>query len=72
MHHPLQLARPDWDSVFCEEPAQATASRHKAIEFALSHQATVFTTHFAGSSAGKIRQDAHRPELAATLRRKTR
>ncbi|ADW72589.1 MULTISPECIES: MBL fold metallo-hydrolase [Rahnella] len=58
MHHPLQLARPDWDSVFCEEPAQATASRHKAIEFALSHQATVFTTHFAGSSAGKIRQDA--------------
>src|SRR5699024_3871015 len=32
MHHPLQLVRPDWNSVFCEWQDEARASRRWVLE----------------------------------------
>lgn len=59
MHHPLQVTHPHWCSVFCEAPEQARQSRMWAIEFALQKQAMIFTTHFAGSSVGRLVKQAN-------------
>lgn len=56
MHHPLQLRRPEWHSVYCEDMERSVASRRWAIEFALKNDAAVFTTHFPGSSAGRLKE----------------
>lgn len=54
LHHPVQATRPDWNSVFCEFPEAAAKSRHRALDLAAKTGATVFTTHFAESSAGHV------------------
>jgi hypothetical protein len=57
MHHPLQFVRPDWNSVFCEFPEAARKSRHRVMNHAAETNALVFTTHFAGSSAGRVSRE---------------
>jgi glyoxylase-like metal-dependent hydrolase (beta-lactamase superfamily II) len=54
MHHPLQIVRPDWNSVFCEFHDEARASRRWALEHAAERNRLFFTTHFAESSAGRV------------------
>lgn len=54
LHSPLQVALPEWNSVFCEFPQQALHSRQQALALAEKQQALVFTTHFPGSSAGRV------------------
>ena len=54
MHQPLQVFRPDWNTTFCEHPEQARASRRWLLEHAAERGATVFTAHFANSSAGRV------------------
>ncbi|OZI64553.1 MBL fold metallo-hydrolase [Bordetella genomosp. 4] len=54
MHHPLQVIRPDWNSVFCEWQDEARASRRWALEYAAERQLLFFTPHFAESSAGYV------------------
>ncbi|MBP2299765.1 MBL fold metallo-hydrolase [Azospirillum picis] len=58
MHQPLQVVRPDWNSRFCEDARQACASRRWLLESAAERQATVFTAHFAASSAGTVTSGA--------------
>ncbi|WP_315756712.1 MULTISPECIES: MBL fold metallo-hydrolase [unclassified Bradyrhizobium] len=60
MHHPLQVARPDWNSVYCEFPDAARTSRRWAMNHAAETGSLVFTTHFAESSAGRISRDGDR------------
>ncbi|WP_316176373.1 MULTISPECIES: MBL fold metallo-hydrolase [unclassified Bradyrhizobium] len=60
MHHPLQVARPDWNSVYCEFPDAARSSRQWALNHAAETGSLVFTTHFAESSAGRISRDDDR------------
>lgn len=60
MHHPLQFAYPDWNSVYCEFPDAAVKSRRWAMAHAADTDALVFTTHFAESSAGRISRDGAR------------
>jgi len=60
MHHPLQVARPDWNSVYCEFPEAARTSRRWAIDHAVETGSLVFTTHFAESSVGRIGRDGDR------------
>ncbi len=55
MHSPIQFAVPTWNSVFCEFPDAATRSRAWAVAHASASHVTVFTTHFAESSVGKVR-----------------
>ncbi|MEH2492739.1 MBL fold metallo-hydrolase [Bradyrhizobium sp. AZCC 2230] len=52
MHQPLQVFRPDWNSAFCEDPTRARASRRWLLEHAADTGSTIFTAHFANSSAG--------------------
>ncbi|MGC2776672.1 MAG: MBL fold metallo-hydrolase [Bradyrhizobium sp.] len=60
MHHPLQVARPDWNSVYCEFPEAAQRSRRWAMDHAAETGSLVFTTHFAESSVGRISRDGDR------------
>lgn len=54
MHHPLQVHEPGLTSCFCEFPEASLASRLWALEQAAERGATVFTTHFAETSAGRV------------------
>ena len=58
VHHPIQVDRPDWSSSFCADRSQAALSRRRIFEYAADHEAQVFTSHFAGSSTGRITRDA--------------
>ncbi len=59
MHHPVQVAQPDWNSVFCEFSEDARRARHWALDYAAEHRALYFSSHFAGSSAGTIERGPH-------------
>ena len=61
-HHPVQLAADScsWNSGFCEFPNAARSSRRKALDLAADTGALVFTTHFAGTSVGRVRRDGDR------------
>lgn len=54
MHHPLQVVRPDWNSVFCEWLEDARASRRWVLELAAERNLLLFTPHFAETSAGYV------------------
>jgi len=53
-HHPIQVYRPAWSSVFCADKHRATVSRRWVLDRAVETGATVFTPHFAGTSAGVV------------------
>ncbi len=54
MHHPLQVYEPDLTSRYCEFPQAGLGSRLWALEQAADRAATVFTSHFAETSAGRV------------------
>jgi glyoxylase-like metal-dependent hydrolase (beta-lactamase superfamily II) len=54
MHQPLQVYRPHWNSTFCDNADAARASRLWLLEHAAEQNSTVFTAHFANSSAGRV------------------
>lgn len=56
MHHPLQVLHPEVNSRFCEFLSAAAESRQHMMAYALEHDALVFTSHFAGSSVGRLRR----------------
>lgn len=58
MHHPIQVYRPDWSSVFSEAPERGRASREWALNHAANTGTLVFSSHFPGSSAGRVRRTA--------------
>lgn len=57
LHHPVQVTHPQWNSIYCEFPDAAVIARRRALDLAADSGATVFTTHFAESSAGHVRRD---------------
>lgn len=60
MHHPLQVYEPALNSCFCEFPEAALRSRAFVLEDAAESGATVFTTHFAQSSVGRLKRTGGR------------
>ncbi|MGI4855907.1 MAG: MBL fold metallo-hydrolase [Janthinobacterium lividum] len=58
MHHPVQVAQPGWNSVFCEFQDDARTSRLWALNHAADHRATFFSSHFPGTSAGAVERTA--------------
>ncbi|WP_133650310.1 MBL fold metallo-hydrolase [Paraburkholderia flava] len=58
MHHPVQVAKPDWNSVYCEFQEDARRSRYWALNFAADNRATFFSSHFPGTSVGVVERDA--------------
>jgi glyoxylase-like metal-dependent hydrolase (beta-lactamase superfamily II) len=60
MHHPLQVVRPDWNSVFCEWQDDARVSRRWVLEQGAERNLLLFTPHFAETSAGYVTRQGDR------------
>jgi glyoxylase-like metal-dependent hydrolase (beta-lactamase superfamily II) len=54
IHTPLQLHHPGHDSCFCEDPAQARATRRRLLDQAADTTTLVLPAHFSGRSALEI------------------
>lgn len=54
MHNPLQVSRPDLNTVFCEFLDDAVVSRHKILGHAADQNALYFGTHFPSTSVGRV------------------
>ncbi len=58
LHHPLQVLNPDWNSIFCEDAAQARAARRHVLARAADESAILVPAHFAGDHAVRIARNA--------------
>jgi len=58
MHHPCQIARPDWTVGFDEDQQAAALCRHRVLKELADSTTLVIGTHFAAPTAGKIVSDA--------------
>ena len=69
-HHAAEIYETKLVSMFCEYPAAARQSRRFFLDRAADTQATVFTSHFPQSSAGKIsrRSDGYQWTFADPVR----
>ncbi len=54
LHHPLQILNPDWNSIFCEDAAQARAARRGVLARAAATAAILVPAHFAGDHVVRI------------------
>jgi len=64
MHHPCQIARPEWHSNFDWDAEQGRATRRSALARWSAGNYLVIGTHFAGPTAGKIVRDGDSYRLA--------
>lgn len=67
LHHPMQIFRPDWNSVYCEDPAQAAATRRAVLERACNRGARIVPAHFGGVHSTYVERDeaGFRPRFPA-------
>jgi glyoxylase-like metal-dependent hydrolase (beta-lactamase superfamily II) len=56
MHHPVQVAVPDWRGTFDHDPETATRTRVKFISQYADSSTLIIGSHFAGPTAGWIAQ----------------
>ena len=57
MHHPCQIARPEWSSTADSDPALARQTREQMLIGLADSPTLVIGTHFAGCTAGRIIRD---------------
>ena len=57
IHHPMQIIRPDWNSVYCEDGEQARETRRKVLDLAASTRARVVPAHFGGTHSAFVTRD---------------
>jgi glyoxylase-like metal-dependent hydrolase (beta-lactamase superfamily II) len=60
LHSPVQLLGPEHSSCFCEDPAQAAATRRSVLARAADNRELVVPAHFAGPGAAEVRRDGSR------------
>jgi glyoxylase-like metal-dependent hydrolase (beta-lactamase superfamily II) len=65
MHHPCQIARPEWASPFDFDQPQARATRRAFLERYADRPVLVIGTHFATPTAGRIVRDGSTYRLDA-------
>jgi glyoxylase-like metal-dependent hydrolase (beta-lactamase superfamily II) len=58
IHHPCQMARPEWCTAFDEDRQAALALRRRMLEELADSETLVIGTHFAAPTAGHVRRDA--------------
>lgn len=58
MHSPFQLAHPDHNSCFCEDPEQSRVTRRRFLGWAADHHALVLPAHFSGHGALEVDRQA--------------
>jgi glyoxylase-like metal-dependent hydrolase (beta-lactamase superfamily II) len=59
MHHPCQIAHPDWDLISDSDPARGSRTRWEMFERLADRPILVLITHFAGPTAGHIMRDGN-------------
>jgi len=64
MHHPCQIARPEWSSTADSDPDAARRTREAMLAGLAGTPTLVIGTHFAGRSAGRIVRDDEAFRLA--------
>jgi glyoxylase-like metal-dependent hydrolase (beta-lactamase superfamily II) len=64
MHHPCQIARPDWSSSADSDPEAARRTRGRMLGELCNRPVLVIGTHFAGATAGHIVRDGETYRLA--------
>ena len=57
MHHPCQIARPDWCSAVDYDSEEGEATRRRMLEKLAGDQTLVIGTHFATPSSGRVEKD---------------
>ena len=57
MHHPCQIARPDWASGFDTDQARGRTTRRAFLEDMARDGTLVIGTHFAAPTAGRVVPD---------------
>jgi glyoxylase-like metal-dependent hydrolase (beta-lactamase superfamily II) len=57
MHHPCQIAHPEWSSTADSDPAEAQRTRERMLTRLSNAPILVIGTHFAGRTAGHIARD---------------
>jgi glyoxylase-like metal-dependent hydrolase (beta-lactamase superfamily II) len=57
VHHPCQLAHPEWSPPFDSDPAASAVMRREVFEGAADQPILVIGTHFAAPTAGHVRRD---------------
>jgi glyoxylase-like metal-dependent hydrolase (beta-lactamase superfamily II) len=64
MHHPCQIAHPEWSSAADSDPHQGQQTRERMLRELCDHPVLVIGTHFAGATAGHIVRDGDTYRLA--------
>ena len=59
MHHPCQIARPEWSSTADSDPAEARRTREAMLTGLAGTPTLVIGTHFAGRTAGHVARDGN-------------
>jgi glyoxylase-like metal-dependent hydrolase (beta-lactamase superfamily II) len=57
LHHPCQLAHPEWAAAVDHDPAASTETRRRMFETYADTPTLIIGTHFAGATAGRIVRD---------------
>ena len=57
VHHPCQLAHPEWSPPFDSDPAASAVMRRSVFESTAEQPVLVIGTHFAAPTAGLVRRD---------------
>ncbi len=65
MHHPCQIAHPEWAVRFDEDGDAAAATRHDFVRRHADTPVLIIGTHFAGPTAGHIVADGERWKFSA-------
>jgi glyoxylase-like metal-dependent hydrolase (beta-lactamase superfamily II) len=57
VHHPCQMARPEWAAAVDYDQAASTATRREMFARLANTQTLVIGTHFAAPTAGRVIRD---------------
>jgi glyoxylase-like metal-dependent hydrolase (beta-lactamase superfamily II) len=57
IHNPVQIADPDLNSSFCEDPLRARQTRRRILDEAAEGNALLVPGHFAAPHIGRVRRD---------------
>jgi glyoxylase-like metal-dependent hydrolase (beta-lactamase superfamily II) len=64
IHHPCQMAHPEWTLPFDSDPAAAMATRVALLDEVADQPILFIGTHFAAPTAGRVRREGERYRLA--------
>ncbi|MEC7301587.1 MAG: MBL fold metallo-hydrolase [Pseudomonadota bacterium] len=63
MHHPVQVAYPEWNSRYCFDPPKSAATRREIVERCADTDTVVLAAHFADPVAARIVSNGTRWKL---------